>query len=101
MNLQNIQGLYYILFPLSVLTMITDSFKILEARKAIALGNWEQGIEKYNLAYQEKLVVCSTHYSTENAMFSEGQIPDSRAFSQADKEEEREKKSYGVLGIRL
>lgn len=74
----------------SVLTVITDNCKILEARRAIS----SQGGEEYNLASQGKLKVCRTHYSTENAMFSEGQISDSRNFSQADTEERR-----GATGV--
>lgn len=54
MNLQNIQGPYYILFPFSVLTLITDSFKILEARRAFGFKKLRTGKEKYNLVYQEK-----------------------------------------------
>lgn len=86
-------GPYYILLLLSVLTVITDSFKILESRDLLALGNWEQGKEKYSLACKEKLMVHSTHNPTENATFSKDQIPDNRAFLQADTEEKR---SYGV-----
>lgn len=94
MNLQNTRD--RITFSShSVLTVITDNFKILEARRAIS----SQEGEEYNLSSQGKLMVCSTPYSTENAMFSEGQISDGRNFSQADTEKRR--RATGVNGAGL
>lgn len=55
MNLQNIWGPYYILFPFSVLTLITDSFKILEARRAISFRKLRTGKRKVQFSLSGKI----------------------------------------------